>query len=1295
MSRLAPFLILGALAAPAVHAAVDPAEALLSQARRWQSLDRHDLAQQALDKLLRIAPDHPDGLAQLALLQLRTMRRAEAAATLARLKRLHPGHQGIARVEQQHRLLAGADQSRLLAARALARSGKVDAAIAAFDALYRGRPPEGEMALEYWRLVARSERNGWARAHAGLSALVRDFPDNRRYRLALAELYLDKPPAPAKLFAELKTLSVHPDSRSQALGVWRRALLQERLDSMQRGAFVAYLREVPDDDAVKDHLAALEGEAAKLRALLADPAYRARLDAAALLDQNRLAEAEAKLDRARTRYGGEPDVLGGYGRLREKQGRYDEAIDLYRQAAAKDSDKAAWQARIANARLARQLQLAERAEAAGELDKAWAMLAEAARIKPRSVDLKVAEGRLLARRGERSGASAAYRTALKMDPGSGAALAGLVELSLAAGGAEEAERLLSSLAPARRKAFGRAYAAAQARVERERAERLLAAGRHEEAIAALQRAVAAEPQDPWHRFALANAHVAAGEAVRGERLLRELADAPGADGEALYAYALFGARIGQDRAALDALQRVAPVQRSDGMQALQRRLWLRETLRLASAELAAGRPARAGQRLDEAERQLAGDAEAMAGLARGWLALGRPERALALSARLSTSQPTPASTLRHADLLLDMDRDDEVRALLARLPAEGLAREDAEARAGLLAALAARKAERLYRDGDQDGARVVLETALAEAPNDARLLRELAAIDIAQARWPDAASRLDAAQRRAPGDDEVRLLRVDLDRLSGRLEAARSGIEQLLAEAPGRSVDFRLRVIDRLEAMGEADAARAALVRLAGAAAPTPRLWAYAARQARRDNLPDLALRRYRNGLASAPAATPFGEVPLASRPWSMLPGGAAVAADAGDALPSLGAGPLLPVASETADRVALHEAYAELLDRRTGGVQTGIELTGRKSGTAGQSSLRMAQAPLVVTIPARDEGRVFLRAEPVTMSVGTLSPDDGYSRDRFGSILLCGDEAARRACAARAGEQRATGVAFGVGYENVRWRADVGTTPIGFAVEDVVGGVRYSGDLGQLYYSVDASRRPLTSSVLTYAGTTDPASGQTWGGVRATGAAFGLGYDRGGAFGVWSNFGYHWLDGRNVKDNDRLTAMAGIYWRVVDAPTARMTVGLNSINFWFRENLSEFTLGHGGYYSPQRYNSLSLPVSYAGRGERLSYVLRGSVSVSNSREKDAPFFPNDPERQRAAGNPVYAGSSGWGSGASLGGLFEYQLAPKWVLGGRVELDYSEFYQPGRVGLYLRYSFAPPASPLPFPPEPLQPYSSF
>ncbi|OHX20037.1 cellulose synthase subunit BcsC-related outer membrane protein [Chromobacterium sphagni] len=1265
----------------AAPAAVDPAQALLEQARLWQSLGRPLEAQQALDKLQRIhaakPQDRAEALTLQALVQVQQRQDKDAQKTLAQLRKLYPDYSGIARVEQMRRVL-GPDRNKLLTARSLFNSGKFEQAYAAFNELYRGPPPEGALELEYWQLVARLPNGGWARSQAALKKLIQQSPSNHRNRLALASIHLLHPPVTPQVLAELKALSQFADSRSEALGLWRRALQQSDLP---QDAYLAYLKAAPEDEQIRSRLASLQEDQRKQRELLADPAYRALLAADKQLDGNQLAAAEKSLQLAASRYAKQPQYLKSLGRLREKQGRYADAVASYRQGQAEQAGDSGWKRRIADAQLADILAQAQTAMQAQQWQTARALLDRAGKLQPASADVLLADADWQARQNHTARAQQLYRQALQSRPDSGQALAGLLRTYLDAGQYAQADAMLGGLPQKQQRALGASYLSVRAEVERELGDRLLAKGQLQQALPHLQRAVDLQPQNTWNRFALANAWLAAGDAGKGGSILRQLADAPAASPERLYAYALFQAKLDDDRAVLNTLQRIPPAARSEGMTALQRRIWLREIIRLADARLALGQAGQARQSLKSAERWMQGDPARLSELAQAWLRAGDAGHARQLLLSQYLEQPDTDNELAYADLLLDLDDIAAAEPLLAASAQtrQDMSEDQKRKLADLQATLAAAQADQAQQAGDHVRAQAILNQAVLAAPQDARLQRKLADYDMEAGRWDAARARLQQALSLRPDDDEARLQLVDLYIKTGNRSLAVQGVDTLLRDQPGRSLDFRLRALARLGDAGDTRRLDREIASLLAQGVKSPALMGQAARRARQKNQPKQALAWYRAGFAPAAA-------------------GVQTTANSGLLLRQQ---PLRPVPAESAQQETLHEDYAELLDARSIKIWQGLDLTYRSAdnGTPGQSQMTMWQAPLLVELPAPREGKYFLRADAVSINAGSLdnSPDNNYALQRFGSVAACSSLPGNnvQSCAGQFGAQAAQGVALGLGYENEHWRVDMGGTPQSFPVSNLIGGVRYSNSVSLLNYKLEVSRRPVTSSLLSYAGVRDPYTGQTWGGVVATGVGGSLGYDQGGRFGVWSNFAYQQLTGENVAENRKLTAMGGVYWRLLKEPTRQLTLGVNSINFWFQKNLGEFTFGQGGYYSPQRYNSLSLPLSYAARNERWSYLARASASISSARESASPFYPTRPDLQTQAGNLYTSESSGPGWGVSLSGAFEYQLTPRLALGGMLEYQHSQYYQPGRALFYLRYQPDGASLTLPFPVAPLQPYSSF
>lgn len=164
-------------------------------------------------------------------------------------------------------------------------------------------------------------------------------------------------------------------------------------------------------------------------------------------------------------------------------------------------------------------------------------------------------------------------------------------------------------------------------------------------------------------------------------------------------------------------------------------------------------------------------------------------------------------------------------------------------------------------------------------------------------------------------------------------------------------------------------------------------------------------------------------------------------------------------------------------------------------------------------------------------------------------------------------------------------------------------------------------------------------------------------------------------LRGQDVADNTAWWARGTLERRWVAQPGWQLDAGLVAAAWHYARNLSFHTWGHGGYYSPQRYLSLALPLEASGQTPHWRWSLRASLSRSWTREDDVAYFPTDAALQAAAGQPMHRGGRGGGFGRSLRAGVETDLGAGWVLGARVELERSSDYAPHRASLYLRSRF--------------------
>lgn len=362
-------------------------------------------------------------------------------------------------------------------------------------------------------------------------------------------------------------------------------------------------------------------------------------------------------------------------------------------------------------------------------------------------------------------------------------------------------------------------------------------------------------------------------------------------------------------------------------------------------------------------------------------------------------------------------------------------------------------------------------------------------------------------------------------------------------------------------------------------------------------------------------------------------------------------------------------------------------------SGTGGYSDLKAHTTMLQVDAPYSD-GRMFFRSDFVNMNVGSFSTNaDGKWDDNWGTCTL-------QDCSGNR-SQSDSGASVAVGWRNDVWSWDIGTTPMGFNVVDVVGGISYSDDIGPLGYTVNAHRRPISSSLLAFGGQKDSPSntGKEWGGVRADGVGLSLSYDKGEANGVWASLSGDQLTGKNVEDNWRVRWMTGYYYKVINQNNRRVTIGLNNMIWHYDKDLSGYSLGQGGYYSPQEYLSFAIPVMWRERTENWSWELGASGSWSHSRTKTMPRYPLmnliPTDWQEEAARQSNDGGSSQGFGYTARALLERRVTSNWFVGTAIDIQQAKDYAPSHFLLYVRYSAAGWQGDMDLPPQPLIPYADW
>lgn len=327
-----------------------------------------------------------------------------------------------------------------------------------------------------------------------------------------------------------------------------------------------------------------------------------------------------------------------------------------------------------------------------------------------------------------------------------------------------------------------------------------------------------------------------------------------------------------------------------------------------------------------------------------------------------------------------------------------------------------------------------------------------------------------------------------------------------------------------------------------------------------------------------------------------------------------------------------------------------------------------------------------WLQADAVSVDAGKLSPDFGDASG-LGTLRAAGPTAARAFT-----NDAQNGLAVGIGLVTDTLSADIGSTPLGFELPQLVGGFEWRPDVANVAVSLGFSRRAVTSSVLSYAGMRDPVSGRRWGGVVQTGPYMDAGLYR-ERFSIAGALRFTEITGDHVLDNQFIGARVGGDWKFHSEPHLQASLGL-TINHWrFDHNLQNYTFGSGGYYSPQSYVSVVLPLEAWGETHDWSYRVRVSVAHTNSKHDTIAVFPDDPALQAAAGSPTFDGDSGSGISLSAYAAIERQLSPMWIVGAKLDIDRADYYEPTVFMIYFRHTFSPWTTRIAVPPRPLQPYN--
>jgi hypothetical protein len=353
------------------------------------------------------------------------------------------------------------------------------------------------------------------------------------------------------------------------------------------------------------------------------------------------------------------------------------------------------------------------------------------------------------------------------------------------------------------------------------------------------------------------------------------------------------------------------------------------------------------------------------------------------------------------------------------------------------------------------------------------------------------------------------------------------------------------------------------------------------------------------------------------------------------------------------------------------------------RSGEAGLSRLDAVLLPIEATVSPGGYGKLKLLLRPTALFAGALDHAPLRQAD-FGTQAFAISPATQAFTGRYAEGRDAKGVGLDLDYAYSWVEADIGATPLGFQQTNVVGGITLTPHLASnLSLRLVAERRAVTDSLLSYAGVTDPRTGDGMGGVIKN--RFYVQLELSDGQGYWyAGAGGAALRGENVAANAEIEAGAGVNYPVWTSTTDEVRLGVNLVYFGFDKNLDNFTLGQGGYFSPQSYAAALLPVSYAEKLGKLSYMVSGAIGLQTYHEQASDYFPTSAALQtalvaRAAEIPGlqtrYGSQGATGPSGSGHGEIQYEVTPALNIGGAATFQRAGNFDQVEALVYARYRF--------------------
>ncbi|AYA05117.1 hypothetical protein D3Z09_00510 [Rahnella aquatilis] len=1274
-------------------------KALFDQAAYWHERAHDDLAKDALHKVLLVEPDNAQALYLMSLYSMQSGDKTAASQWREKLAAASPDDPRLTSLNSA-KAMQSIPPAQLASARQMAAQGNVSGALSAYRTIFNGNQPLDSLATEYYLTMA-GDKSLQPQAIAGLQQRVASRPDDTQARLGLGKVLTYQESTRRD---GIKLLSTMAGSSTEADRSLRQALLWMTPQEADRDFYQGYQARHPNDTGVMTYFQKNIGGAAKGQGFTA-------------LNSGDVNSAKAKFESVLADNPNDADALAGLGYIAQRSGNFEQASQYLSKAAAQGGPNSTQLSNQAqDSAFYAQLAKAKDAAGSGSYDAALAAVTPLTQVGgEKGLSASLLRADILRRKGDLAGAEQQY-SALGDNAD---ARAGLYYVLRQQNKTAEASQVLKTLPAGIQAKMNPPTVADVIEPMRRQAAQAVANNDPQRALNILQQARERQPSNVWVKLDMARILQSQGQTAQAQSIMAPSAR-PGASSADLYAAALFASETKNWSTANALLSRIPRSSQNQGMRELAQRANFNAQMADAESYLQQGNAAAASNTLRALAQNPPAAPADVGALAKNLAAAGQLPLAVQL-VRQNMRQGVNGNAGDYADQVSVLNQaglSNEAQAFLQNPQIQS--GTSPTALASLRNGFVITQADQLREQGQYAAAYDKLVVALQADPQNRDLMLAMARLYqsgklnkqagqvynyLMSNDTPTQDARVGAINV-ALGEGDNQRAKTLMEGLRGPRTPDRLLLEARVAEAQG----------DHQQALALLRSAKGKMIGLEGTDSQ-----AQVAGLQISDNP---FINRSTRTSASRPATqSSYGAV----LPWQVsdqvsTPGN----------IPAATTEPTA-VTQRNATEKQIDDMLDELQGKTATWAQGDMSIRGR-DGESGLSQLTEAKAPMTFAFVPFDTSRLSIGVTPVSLSAGNPS---GTGNSRFGQGALAAAQSAQKdvaaaaaaagldptlslaelrksitsndlstACAAtgdaakcsaystinsidpttysatEAGNQSATGVEVNAALTGDSYKADIGSTPLGQDLNSLVGGVQWAPKLTDFTtLRVTAERRAVTDSILSYVGTKDNYSGKEWGQVTKNGGSVNLSYDDGDA-GFYAEAGYYSYLGNNVKSNKSVNANAGLYVRPFRYDDRELKTGINVGYMDFDKNLSYYSFGQGGYFSPQNYVSVSFPVEYTQKYDDWDLKLSGAVGYQSYSQDKSAYFPNNPDLQKQLEDLVaegygteayYSGKTQNGIGWNAGVGGNYHLNKSMQIGGQVGYDTFGDYNESKAQVYFRY----------------------